>query len=448
MNASGWMATQRFGLGAWPGEAAAFSADPRGALLEQLDAPLGPISGLPDSAEADRIRQELLDRRRAAAGDPGELKAVSREIIRLRREYGLDWLVHVATAPRGFPERLAAFWSNHFAVSGKPRMLWTLRAAFENDVVRAHTLGRFADIAHAALTHPAMLIYLDNVSSVGPNSTFGRNRGQGLNENLAREYLELHTLGADGGYDQTDVTELAKVLSGWRTANPLRHPAAAGRAVFAAPRHEPGAHRVMGRTYDGPPKARLERAARDLASHEATARNVAREMARAFVSDRPSHDLVEALRLNFLETDGDLRELARTLVTHDDAWVEQGRIVPPRDWMVSVLRGFLPPGELGGKPAQLLVDAQRLGQPLWSPESPDGFEAAGGEWLGPEGLRLRLDLANRLLRSADAEGGAANHARLLVGDALSEATRVTVERSDGSHQGLVLLAMSPELQRR
>ena len=191
--------------------------------------------------------------------------------------------------------RLVMFWSNHFCVSANKGPVRGMAGAYEREAIRPHVLGRFVDMLLAVERHPAMLVYLDNHVSIGPNSRAGLNRGLGLNENLAREILELHTLGVGGGYTQEDVTNLARILTGWTVANLANPVGEPGRFFFAPARHEPGAWTVLGKRYGEAGMAAGEAVLRDLARHPATARHIARKLARHFVSAEPPAALVARL---------------------------------------------------------------------------------------------------------------------------------------------------------
>ena len=196
---------------------------------------------------------------------------------------------HARTTDAAFLERLVMFWSNHFCVNANKGAVLGMAGAFEREAIRPHVLGRFADMLLAVEQHPAMLIYLDNQASTGPNSQVGRNRGRGLNENLAREILELHTLGVDGGYTQADVTNLARVITGWTVGQPNQPNAEHGRFHFAPARHEPGRHPVLGKRYGDAGVRAGEACLADLARHPSTARHIARKLAAHFVAETPPH---------------------------------------------------------------------------------------------------------------------------------------------------------------
>jgi uncharacterized protein (DUF1800 family) len=290
----------------------------------------------------------------------------------------------------GFAERLALFWSNHFCVSiSKNGIVRAAAGAMEREAVRPHALGRFADMLVAVEKHPAMIVYLDNRFSVGPGSRAGRNRrGAGLNENLAREILELHTLGVDGGYTQADVGAFARILTGWTLTGPGEAFGQAGAFGFADFRHEPGPQRLLGREYGGDTVAEGEKALADLARHPATAKHLARKLARHFVADEPPAALVQRLADVFTKTDGDLQAMARALVLAPEAWdTPLMKIRTPYEFVMQGQRLFVPPAD----PGVAIHWLNLLGQPLWNPPGPNGFPDATDHWVSPEGIRVRLD---------------------------------------------------------
>ncbi|WP_213288009.1 DUF1800 domain-containing protein [Bradyrhizobium sp. sGM-13] len=345
----------------------------------------------------------------------------------------------------GFAERLVVFWSNHFCVSankGGPARMWA--GSFEREAIRPHVLGRFADMLKAVEQHPAMLFFLDNQQSLGPDSRAGKNRNRGLNENLAREILELHTLGVGGGYSQDDVTSLANIITGWTYAGRLGQLGAPGTFVFNANAHQPGAQRVMGKVYDAEGVAQGEAVLADIARHPSTAKFIAAKFARHFVSDDPPQALVTRLADVFTKTDGDLKALALALVDSDEAWsAPLTKIRSPYEFLVAAGRLL---AQIPNDPGRYLAGLRALGQPLWSPAGPNGFPDTNAAWLAPEGMKLRLDIsaqiASRLAEGVDPR----DLLELAAADTASVETRRTVERAESRQQALALLLMS--LQRR
>jgi uncharacterized protein (DUF1800 family) len=347
-----------------------------------------------------------------------------------------------ADAP--FHERLVAFWSNHFTVSGTRLQALGFIGAFESEAVRPHVLGRFADLLAATALHPAMLIYLDNARSIGPNSKAGQRRAKGLNENLARELMELHSLGVNGGYTQDDVRALANILTGWTVARPglagrLAN-ARDGSAVFVPALHEPGAKMLLGRRYaeDGADEARA--AIADLAQHPATARFIARKLARHFVA-APTSALIDALTAAYRADDGHLSALYRVLIDAKELWQAPGKLRDPNDWVVALLRGVGSDGDLPGQ--RFVAALKSLGQQPFFAPSPAGWPDADESWLSPEGLMARVDFS----RASANRAGDIDPMRFLaltVGGDVSDETRFQVRNAASKAEGLALAMLSPE----
>jgi len=488
------LALHRFGLGPRPGSIAKIAADPRGAILAELDAPgAGRVSdpALLTSGEAARAafnfqlarRTERLAERAAkdqskdqikdqlppaGAANPGDTAAdmpspagsgamspppgggaapanpgpgVPQQIYRAEAKARID----AGLAPDiGFVERLVWFWSNHFCVSADKGPVRALSGAYEREAIRPHVLGRFADLLLAVETHPAMLIYLDNAGSIGPDSIAGINRGKGLNENLAREIMELHTLGVRTGYTQDDVTRFANVITGWTVRPPRQDPLHGGEFAFNPRMHQPGPQQVIGQGYADEGFVQGRSVLDALARHPATARHIATKLARAFVADEPPKTLVERLTQRFVATDGDLREVSRMLITDADAWAApRSKLKRPAEWIFGALRvtGVNPPD-----PGPVIQAQNLLGEPLWRPPAPNGFSDDSAAWM--DGLAQRLDVANMLARRVaewtdpDAVMAAA------LGPLASAETRQAMARAESRPQALALLLMSPEFQRR
>jgi uncharacterized protein (DUF1800 family) len=294
--------------------------------------------------------------------------------------------------------------------------------------------------------HPAMLFFLDNQQSLGPDSRAGINRGRGLNENLAREIMELHTLGVDGGYTQEDVTSMARVITGWTFAGRQGQLGTPGTFVFNANAHQPGPQRVLGKTYEPNGVAQGEAVLADLARHPSTAKFVATKFVRHFVADDPPPGLVAKLQDVFAKTDGDLRALTLALVDSDDAWkAPLTKVRSPYEFLVAIGRVL---ARIPEEPGRYLGALNTLGQPLWSPAGPNGFPDSNAAWAAPEGMKLRLDisaqLASRIADSIDPR----ELLEIVAADAASPETRRTIARAESRQQAMALLLMSPEFQRR
>jgi uncharacterized protein (DUF1800 family) len=467
------LALHRFGFGPARDSIAMIAGDPRGAILADLEragAGLLTATNLPSSGEVERAlfefraerqaEQKLAQRAKKAAEANGMATSMSdadataaapakaqndrqpplpQQLFQHEAAARID---AAATADIGFVERLVWFWSNHFCVSAQK--VNAAAGPYEREAIRPHVLGRFGDMLAAVESHPAMLFYLDNVESMGPDSVAGINRNRGLNENLAREILELHTLGVHGGYSQQDVTSFANVLTGWTWIQP-GEPEHGGEFVFVKRLHEPGDQGVLGKHYSAAGVEQGREVLDDLARHPATAQHVARKLACHFVADDPPPALVAKLANSFKDTDGDLKQVAKTLVSADESWTpERTKLKRPADWIVAVLRLT---GGLGLIPAGYLLNAQTsLGEPLWRPPAPNGYADTEAAWI--DGVPRRLDIANEL---AGKLAGGLDPVTSLdqgLGALASAETRATIARSESRTQALALLAMAPEFLRR
>jgi uncharacterized protein (DUF1800 family) len=467
------LALHRFGLGPRAGAIEAIASDPQGALLAELDRPAAgliaaadlPSSGAANRAvfeyNAERNAKDKLERRRretaqklaentgmenAMAAQPEAPSATpgQPEPVPLPRQIFLDEAKARFNAAIwseiGFVERLVWFWSNHFCVNADA----TVEAGgYEREAIRPHVLGRFTDMLEAAEGHPAMLLYLNNALSVGPDSVAGINRDRGLNENLAREILELHTLGVRTVYSQADVTNFAKVLTGWTIRETVSDPDHGGEFVFLRRAHEPGPERVIGNEYPDTGVGQGQAVLADLAHHPATAQHVATKLARHFVADEPPPALIDRLASRFIDTDGDLKEVAGALIASPEAWApERTKIKRPAEWIVAALRATGQSGDIN----RIVGGLNLLGEPLWRPPAPKGFPDDNAAWL--DGLGQRLNIANTFAqRVAD---GLDPHgiAEAAIGPLASAETRQAIERAESKPQALTMLLMSPEFLRR
>lgn len=347
----------------------------------------------------------------------------------------------------GFVERLVVFWSNHFCISANKGGLARMWAgSFEREAIRPHVLGRFGDMLKAVEQHPAMLFFLDNQQSLGPDSRAGQNRNRGLNENLAREIMELHTLGVGGGYSQDDVTTLARIITGWTYAGRQGQLGTPGTFVFNANAHQPGAQAVMGKIYQPNGVAQGEAVLSDIARHPSTAKFIATKFVRHFVADDPPPALVARLTEVFSRSEGDLKALTNALLDSDEAW--KAPLTKVRSPYEFLLAGGRLLAQIPADPTRYLNGLNVLGQPLWSPAGPNGFPDTNAVWAAPEGMKLRLDIsaqiASRLADTIDPR----DLLELVAADAASPETRRTIERAESRQQALALLLMSPEFQRR
>lgn len=458
-------AVNRFGLGARPGELTDAAGDPHGWLLAQLAAGAEVLpDALPNSL--DYLRQEgtVRDLRKMSRESNGDMMAqqaakdAEKDLRqRIRQEIALRQQVAVVTA-RSFPERIVRFWSNHFAISTDKNVAASFAAPMEREAIRPHAFGKFADLLVAIETHPGMLLYLDNTQSIGVDSKAGmraRNAPnpkaarRGLNENLAREILELHTLGVNGGYAQADVIEFAKAITGWSLQRPQDASYTGAPFRFNANTHEPGDRRVLGKRYREEGEAQGRAILADLALHPATAQHLSFKLARHFVADQPPPQLVAAMAKAYLASGGDLPTLYSTMVRHPLAWAATARkFKTPQDFLVSSMRALTLDGQ---KDAARTLDLQaRMGHPVFQPRSPAGFADTVADWSGPDALYKRVQAAQTL---ADAAPQAASSdpvqlATRALGDGMDAETLTAVRRAESPRQGVALLLASPSFQWR
>ncbi len=482
------LALHRFGFGLAGDQIAAIAGDPRGALLADLDRAFAGalVNDLPSSSEAARMVSDFQAERKAeqklalrmekqaGTGDASAMSAMApampdavnpaaapvappqkpptqpplpQQIIQSEAKARFDAVTGVvrlnpaAGLDLGFVERLVWFWSNHFCISADK--VPAMAGAYEREAIRPHVLGGFADLLLAVESHPAMLFYLDNVESMGADSIAGINRDKGLNENLARETLELHTLGVRSGYTQTDVTSFANVLTGWTWINP-DEPDHGGEFIFNKRLHEPGAQTVLGKIYPDTGMDQGRAVLAGLARHPATAQHIAQKLAAHFVADDPPPTLVARLAKSFQDNDGNLTEVARTLVVADKSWTPQRqKLKTPAEWIAGIIRLT---GAQDTIPIGRIMNAQAsLGAPLWRPPAPNGWPDTEAAWI--DGVPHRIDVASEFAgRVRDADPLALLDSGL--GPLASADTRRTVARAETRNQAVALLVMSPEFLRR
>ncbi|CAL8476776.1 DUF1800 family protein [Caballeronia sp. S22] len=461
------IAVNRFGLGARPGEP--LPADPRGWLIEQADPRASAYQAMPPALNGEpssaALAAQFADRQRALrdasdADKPAVRKQYGEQIRDIYRNAVDARVTSALTTNAPFIERLVHFWANHFAVSIEKPPVAMLAGSFENEAIRPHVLGRFEDMLVAAERHPAMQIFLDQARSVGPDSPAAARAAmrnpdnkRGLNENLAREIMELHTLGVRSGYTQADVTEFARALTGWSlggmTANAAKNPndpTPPGAFVFRPRLHEPGMRTVMGKQYAQTDEAQPLAVLHDLANSPATARHVAEKLARHFVADTPPPALVDRLARVFSDTGGDLPSVYRALADAPEAWPSApAKFKTPWDWTVSSLRGLGRIDLQGVRAAPLLT---QLGQQVWRPGSPAGYDDIAASWAAPDALVRRVELAQRFAARAGDRLDARTLGPQLLPGALSDATASAVSRAESAPTALALLLVSPDFLRR
>ena len=453
MNATA-IALNRFGLGARPADAP--PTNTQRWLLSQFDA----YNPLPGAWQPVPRTSALVDAwntmQRSVRQAPEGRRSGIREAYLRQGSTAYQAAVGARTnsalqTATPFVERLVHFWSNHFAVSVDKLLIVGMAGGFEADAIRPHVLGRFEDLLLAVVRHPAMLLYLDQAQSTGPRSMMGaraqegQQRGRGLNENLAREILELHTLGVRSGYTQEDVTEFARALTGWTLPG---DGGAADNATFrfVPALHEPGPRVVLGRAYAEGGEEQARAVIHDLVATPATALHIARKLARHFVADEPPQALVQRLAETFARTNGDLPSMYRELVSAPEAWQTIGaKFKSPWDWTISSLRALGCPALTPIRAAGLMT---QLGQPVWRPGSPAGYNDLTATWAAPDALMRRVEVAQSLVQESGGGVDARSLAPLVLPGALTDGTADAIARAESGGTALALLLVSPEFLRR
>jgi uncharacterized protein (DUF1800 family) len=348
------------------------------------------------------------------------------------------WVRHLLMSAEGFRDRITSVWLNHFTVAERAGFgVQTAMAPFLREAIRANQNGRFVDLLLAVERAPAMIQYLDQNASIGPNSAFGRRSGRGLNENLAREILELHTLTPAGGYSQADVTEFARLMSGW-TIERRREPVG---LVFRPGNHEPGEKTVLGNRYAEGPDA-YERVLRWLAAHPATLRHVATRLVRHFVADVPPPAAVQRIERVLRDTEGDLGATYRALLRLPEAWIPLGKLRTPQEYVLAMHRAGG-----AGDPNPVVGAMTALGQPMWNAPQPNGWPDVAAGWMGPEPAMQRLDLAFEMAgRFARQDPQAL--VQVALGPIARAETRGAMARAGSARDAIALMFASPEMQRR
>lgn len=448
MNIEAFQATARFGLGTrrnekGQDEMAMAASDPRGWLTQQLvrakiPPSLASITGYSEATNqlVDLLQAKQQKKQGMEAAFATTLRDVRNAYI---QETGTRFLAQM-TSDQPFVERLVMFWSNHFTVSIQKPLISGVVNAFEVQAIRPHVTGKFVDMLVAAEKHPAMLFYLDNLQSMGAQSMAGQRRNKGLNENLAREILELHTLGVNGGYTQTDVIALANIITGWSVNREDGF-----SFVFQQRIHQPGNKVLLGRTYGENGVGEGELAMINLSRHPATALHIATKLARHFISDNPPERAIRVLEKTFRDTDGDLMAVSRALISLDECWVEPlAKFKTPYEFALSALRltGITP------TPQQVLMGLESLNYRVFNAPSPAGFPDVASSWASSDGILKRIEWARALSQRVPEKTDPLKLADAAFGPVMRDETRFIIKGAETGRDGLAFLLSSPEFQRR
>jgi uncharacterized protein (DUF1800 family) len=433
----------RFGLGRLGNEAV--PDDPAAWLGRQLDG-ADPGLAIAGSSAADGLvafREDRKEReeRKLEGAPPAGLPADAQphRVRDLVRADGKALADYVLTTNTPFRERLVWFWANHFTVSTKRGEITCVVMPFVREAIRPHVTGRFVDMLFAVMRHPAMLMYLDNAASVGPDSPVGVKSHRGLNENLARESLELHTVTPASGYTQQDVTSYAKLLTGWSFELNYNPP----QFLFRVNTHEPGPKTLMGQTFPSGAEGGID-ALTWLGDHPWTFRNIATKLVRHFVADDPPPAAVSRIETVLRETRGDLRAASLELIRLPEAWQPLTKLRSPRDYVISVSRALnLPPEKRTDAPGVLA----KLGEPTFGAPLPNGWPDTAADWSSSEALLRRVDWVYGIAGNA----GSADPEQLAqdsLGPFVRKETLDAMAHAGSRRDAITLLLTSPEFMRR
>ncbi len=500
------LAAIRYGYGLAPGQTMPGDAD---GLLAQLPQgqkakPRFPREGIAGRREtATRIISlRTAEAKAAREGKPNESirNQTQREAQRIYRQDAMARLAQAVYSPFGFYERLASFWTDHFSTSAlKSLPMRMVVPLYEAEAIRPNIGGSFARLLTASILHPAMLIYLDQDQSVGPDSAAGQKTGRGLNENLGRELLELHTLGAGSGYTQNDVRAAALILTGLSVDN------RALQVVYRPRFAEGGAITLLGRDYDGDEGEGQDHLLmlEDLAANPKTAEHICRKLAAHFIADAPPEEVVSSMIEAWRGSQGNLTEVYRAMLEHPRAWDQPGqKIKQPFEFVASGFRALGLPestfatllrdmderddddgpvdramkmagevaGQVTGQPAgdQLggsaaadearrrsgrasaltLGALQRMGQPIWQPPSPAGFPDQARIWLSPSQITERITWSRMMAKAFGQKTAPSQFLDAALADAASPESREIVSQAPNKIHGITMVLASPEFSRR
>lgn len=443
------IALNRFGLGARPGEIEKIT-DPLKALMSQLELKPDIISEIEPSNirflrfEEFRKKKRELDLAKVKTSETTMSPQQKQEATRAEKqilgkapyEILIDDLLKRTniglTTDNGFLERMVWYWSNTLTVSVSRGEVTELVVPYENEAIRPFILGRFANLLASTAQHPTMLLYLDQVSSIGPHSQEGLRGRRSNNENYAREVMELHTLGVNGGYSQKDVIELSYALTG------LSLDRQKGSPVFRTTAHEPGDRAIMGRIFKGQDITLISEVFEYLAIHPQTAKHQCRRIAEYFL-EKPSDGLIKTMVDKWIKTQGHLREVYRVLLSSPEAWGPSRKFKMPEQYVISSGRAL---GLNENSSGQILQQLRLLAQVPFSAKSPAGFSTSATEWLTPESIVERINTASRLVGLSTLEPSSVTS---LV--KLEDVTALEIRRAPSKAEALAIFLASAEFQR-
>ncbi|NKF51233.1 DUF1800 domain-containing protein [Shewanella sp. WXL01] len=463
MSVHGVIAVNRFGYGAKPGELAKAISNPQGFLKQQLKQPefnrvLPSASELMQKLYQQRQQAKMLESKKqesqkqqtqnkesaTSPSNNNQTKKPPKVQQQAYRDFCQDSFKAAVKSDNSLSWRLLDFFSNHFSVTAQGPVMTALAPTLEREAIAPNLFGSFADMLDAVVHHPAMLVYLNNQQSFGVNSKIGKRKGKGLNENLAREILELHTLGVDGPYNQTDVIALAKGISGWSVSNKSKHSGRNG-FFYRDAGHEPGSQQLVGKRFGQSGEAQGRAMLKHLALHPSTAKFVSYKLAKHFISDEPEQELVNALVARWQQTQGNLKQVVEALIEHPLAWQsERAKFITPREHLIFAHRVTAAPLP---KTRNLIGLLNQLGQRPFKAGSPAGYGDTEGDWLSDKVMIDRITWS-RMLAAKVSKLDVKQLIEQVWDEQLSQRSYLSITRAESRVDAITLLLMSPETLRR
>ena len=447
----------RLSLGARPGDRAEIN---RTGIDAYIRSQLKPANGAEPITLAENLKKLstlslsplALFNGAALPKDPSEVQKTQANEWRQKvlKEAEQARLLRAMESPHQLRELMVDFWFNHFNVFAYKDLTTVWIGHYEQSAIRAHALGNFRDLLGATAGHPAMLFYLDNWRNTGPNSAGAKGPFAGLNENYARELMELHTLGADGGYSQTDVENLAKALTGWSVVHNTQPSTEESGFIFVANRHDLSAKKLLGQSLSGQGMEEGDRALDLLAAHPATARHISYKLAQFFVADEPPTALVSQLAEQFLATQGDIAATLLTLFKHDEFWQAayyQRKFKTPYQYVLSMVRAMGVSAPSQEVLTRLSGSMNQLGMPLYRCATPNGYAQTESAWLSPDVMMRRVSMA--ITTTSIVRGSKPDPATLLttLGNQVLPADRELIDREPEPLRAALMLG-SPAMMYR